>query len=207
MNKKFIAFIFVFFAFIFSFSFKVIAQKVIKDTVSVKVKPTLSGTLAQQYVEVVVRSGSYKVYKNIKKTKIEEFWKNINDTLNYQKQLNKQGTAAPIQNDGIIKTLQSKIDSLEEVKTEKRVYGGENPVSIYLWLALIALSFALVFALVRTRVAIKEASYRIELYDQLFEELRENRIKATEREKKLGRELQTERNRVEELLEKGKNIN
>lgn len=205
MNKKFIAFIFVFFA--FSFSYKVIAQKVIKDTVLVNVKPTLSGTLAQQYVEVVVRSGSYKVYKNIKKTKIEEFWKNINDTLNYQKQLNKQGAAAPTQNDGIIKTMQSKIDSLEEVKAEKRVYGGENPVSIYLWLALTALAFALVFALVRTRVAIKEASYRIELYDQLFEELRENRIKATEREKKLGRELQTERNRVEELLEKGKNIN
>jgi cell division protein FtsL len=103
--------------------------------------------------------------------------------------------------------MQSKIDSLEEIKAETRVYGGENPVSIYLWLALIALAFALVFALFRTRVAIKEASYRIELYDQLFEELRENRIKATEREKKLGRELQTERNRVEELLEKGNNIN
>lgn len=79
-----------------------------------------------------------------------------------------------------------------------------NSVSIYLWITLLVLIIALAFALIRTRVAVKEANHRIELYDQLSEEIRDQRIKATEREKKLGRELQNERNRVEELLEKRK---
>ena len=44
-------------------------------------------TLAKQYEEVVIKSGSYKVYKNIRKTKIEQFWKNVNDSLKQQQQL------------------------------------------------------------------------------------------------------------------------
>jgi hypothetical protein len=189
----------------FYFCLKVNAQQSKVDTTVTQTAPTLTGTLAEQYVQVVVRSGSYKVYKNIKKTKIEEFWKNINDTLNYQKQLIQQSSkSSPVQNDDTINAMQAKIDSLEDLKSEVRTVNVVNRDSNYLWISLIALAIALVFALIRTRVAVKEANYRIGLYDQLFEELREQRIKATEREKKLGRELQTERNRVEELLEKRK---
>jgi hypothetical protein len=202
MNKKFTPIVNLFL--VFCFCFNASAQEAIVDTTTINKTPTLSGTLAEQYVQVVVRSGSYKVYKNIKKAKIEEFWKNINDTLQYQKRLIQQSKSSPIQNDEIINSMQAKIDSLEEVKSEVRSISGNNPVSIYIWLGLIILAIALVFALIRTRVAVKEANYRIGLYDQLFEELREQRIKATEREKKLGRELQTERNRVEDLLEQKK---
>jgi hypothetical protein len=202
MNKKFSTLFTLFL--VFYFCANVNAQQAAVDTISPKNTPSLKGTLAEQYVEVVVRSGSYKIYKNIKKTKIEEFWKNINDTIQYQKQLIQQGKSSPVQNDETINSMQSKIDSLEEVKSEVKNISANNPVSIYLWLSLVILALALVFALIRTRVAVKEANYRIGLYDQLYEELREQRIKATEREKKLGRELQTERNRVEELLEKKK---
>ena len=202
MNKKFSPIINLFL--VLCFCFNASAQEAIVDTATINKTPTLSGTLAEQYVQVVVRSGSYKIYKNIKKAKIEEFWKNINDTLKYQKRLIQQSKSSPIQNDEIINAMQFKIDSLEEVKSEVKSISGNNPVSIYLWLGLIILALALIFALIRTRVAVKEANYRIGLYDQLFEELREQRIKATEREKKLGRELQTERNRVEDLLEQKK---
>lgn len=183
------------------------AQQTNVDTTSTKPIPTLSGTLAEQYNEVVVKSGSYKVYKNIKKVKIEEFWKNINDTLQYQKQLIKQSKTSPIVNDDTISALQAKIDSLQNIKAEEMIENTgsiTNSVSIYLWIALMVLIIALVFALIRTRVAVKEANYRIELCDQLSEEIKDQRIKATEREKKLGRELQNERNRIEELLEKRK---
>lgn len=202
MNKKFSTLFTLFL--VFYFCANVNAQQVAADTIPLEKNPSLKGTLAEQYVEVVVRSGSYKVYKNIKKTKIEEFWKNIKDTIQYQKQLIQHGKPSPLQNDEIINSMQAKIDSLEEIKSEEKSISANNPVSIYLWLSLIILALALIFALIRTRVAVKEANYRIGLYDQLFEELREQRIKATEREKKLGRELQTERNRVEELLEKKK---
>lgn len=184
------------------------AQQAKVDTSTIKTVPILSGTLAEQYNEVVVKSGSYKVYKNIKKVKIEAFWKNINDTLQYQRQLIAQIKTSPIANDDTISALQAKIDSLENIKSEEKteITGNSttNSVSIYLWISLIVLIIALAFALIRTRVAVKEANYRIELYDQLSEENRDQRIKATEREKKLGRELQNERNRVEELIEKRK---
>ena len=73
---------------------------------------------------------------------------------------------------------------------------------MYLWGALLLLAAGLIFAISRMRSAVKEASYRSGLYEQLFLELCEHRSKANEREKKLARELQTARNRVEELTGK-----
>jgi hypothetical protein len=188
---------------LFSFSFNVNAQQTPIDSTLLRKSTPLTGSLAEQYVEVVVRSGSYKVYKNIKKTKIEELWKNVNDSLNLQKQLLAQATSNP-KNNAQIDSLKAKIDDLENSKPSIISAVNGKSLSIYHWLVFFGLIIAIVFALIRTRVAVKEANYRNELYDQLFEELREQRIKATEREKKLGRELQTERNLVEELLEKRK---
>ena len=71
----------------------VFGQVLSEDTIVIKQAPALAGTLAQQYHEVVIRSGSYKIYKNIKKTKIEELWRNVNDSLNQQKQLILQNKA------------------------------------------------------------------------------------------------------------------
>lgn len=88
--------------------------------------------------------------------------------------------------------------SIGELNTlDKSVKGSNN--YLYLWGALLLLATALAYAIFRMRSAVKEANYRIALYDQLFEELRENRTKANEREKKLARELQTVRNKIEEL--------
>lgn len=94
------------------------AQQAIVDTATTKTIPLLSGTLAEQYNEVVVKSGSYKVYKNIKKAKIEAFWKNINDTLQAQKELIQQSKSSPIANNDTISALQAKIDSLQNIKPE-----------------------------------------------------------------------------------------
>lgn len=185
------------------FNFKLKAQEKNIDTIATNKISTLSGTLAEQYVQVVVRSGSYKVYKNIKKTKIEEFWKNINDTLEYQRQLIQKANTSPSHNNKTITDLKAKIDSLENVRLEPiKSSNEESSNTTYLWISIFGLSIALIFALLKTRLASKEANHRTELYEQLSEEIREQRMKATEREKKLGRELQTERNRVEELLEK-----
>ena len=174
------------------------------DSIAVKQAPALSGTLAQQYNEVVNRSGSYKIYKNIKKTKIEELWKNVKDSLKLQKKLLNQSKAELEKSSQSINAMNAEINGLKasgssigKLSLGKSVNGSSN--SLYLWGTLLLLAAALAFAIFRMRSAVKEASYRSGLYDQLFEELRENRTKANEREKKLARELQTERNRVAEL--------
>jgi len=183
----------------------VFGQVSIADTIAVKQAPALTGTLAQQYDEVVSRSGSYKIYKNIKKTKIEELWKNVNDSLKQQQQLLLQNKAELEKSSQTISAMQTEIDSFKasgssigKLSTLGKSVNGSSG-SLYLWGALLLLAAGLVFAIFRMRSAVKEASYRSGLYDQLFEELREHRSKANEREKKLARELQTERNRVAEL--------
>jgi hypothetical protein len=186
-------------------SFSVFAQVPAADTIAAKQAPALSGTLAQQYDEVVNRSGSYKIYKNIKKTKIEELWKNVNDSLKQQQQLVLKIKAESEKSSQTVSAMQTEIDSFKasgssigKLSTISTSMKGSSD-SMFLWAALLLLAAALAYAIFRMRSAVKEASYRSGLYDQLFEELREHRSKANEREKKLARELQTERNKVAEL--------
>jgi len=172
------------------------------DSISAKQPIAQSDTLAQQYDELFNRLG---FNKNGTKPTIVELWKNLNDSLMLSKKLLKQSKAELEKNSQSISAMKVEIDNLKasgksigELNTlEQSVNGSSN--YLYLWGALFLLATALAYAIFRMRSAVKEANYRIALYDQLFEELRENRSKANEREKKLARELQTARNRVEEL--------
>ena len=166
--------------------------------------------LAQQYDQVVTKAGSYKIYKNVRKTGIQGLWKNVTDSLQKERRLLQESRALNEKNSQDIARLQAEISSLKGSDSPMVKLGqvgsslkgsGNN---IILWGLLVLLAAALVFAILRTRAALKEAAYRSGLYNELFEELRESRHKANEREKILARELQNERNRVEELQGKKK---
>ena len=166
--------------------------------------------LAQQYDQVVTKAGSYKIYKNVRKTGIQGLWKNVTDSLQKERSLLQESRALNEKNSQDIALLQAEISSLKGSdspmvklgRVGSSLKGSGN--NIILWGLLVLLAAALVFALLRTRAALKEAAYRSELYNELFEELRESRHKANDREKILARELQNERNRVEELQGKKK---
>jgi hypothetical protein len=49
----------------------------------------------------------------------------------------------------------------------------------------------------------REARYRTQLYNELEEEFKTYKTKANDKEKKLARELQTERNKLDDLLGRG----
>ncbi|WP_276358750.1 hypothetical protein [Daejeonella sp. H1SJ63] len=159
-------------------------------------------TLAQQYNEVVVKSGSYKVYKNIKKTKIEAFWKNINDTLQQQKQ-------QLIQSKTELEKTKQRIAEMETVIKESGSAKGKldglgtsikNSADTSIpWGLSILFGAALVFVFLRSRNALNEAKQYNERYDELNAEYRDFKSKANEKERKLARELQDERNKIEEL--------
>ena len=72
--------------------------------------------------------------------------------------------------------------------------------NLIMWGLVIGLSAALAFIIFQSSSSRKEANYRIKLFDELSEEFQTFKIKVNEKEKKLARELQTERNRVDELL-------
>ena len=175
------------------------------DSIAVRQASAQSDTVVKQFDELFKRLGSNR---NMTNTSVAELWKNMNDSLLLQKKLLKQGKAELEKSSQRIIALQTEITNLKtsgksigELNTLDQSVNGSNNY-LYLWGALLLLVAALAYAILRMRSAVKEARYRIALYDQLFEELRENRSKANEREKKLARELQTARNRVEELTGK-----
>jgi len=159
-------------------------------------------TLAQQYEDVVVKSGSYKVYKNIKKTRIEAFWKNINDTLQQQKQelikykaeleKNKQQIAELEASAMESASASGKLDNLGA--TIKNTADTSIP-----WGLATILGATLIFVFIRSRTSINDAKQYNERYEELQAEFREFKSKASEKERKLARELQDERNKLEEL--------
>jgi len=73
-----------------------------------------------------------------------------------------------------------------------------------MWGLVIVLGTALGTVIYLSGANRHEASRRRQEYDDLILEFQSYKAKTTEREKKLGRELQTERNKVDELLGLGR---
>ena len=166
-------------------------------------------TLARQYQDVVMRSGSYQGFKEIRQDKIELFWKNMQDTLARERALKNEANAriqgsarsveqSKIELDSVKKQLEESKASVNQVNLlgmplEKSTY------SLVMWSIVALLAAALAFAIYRSKSALGEARYRTDLYNDLSEEFQKHKVSANEKEKKLARELQTERNRVAEL--------
>jgi hypothetical protein len=75
--------------------------------------------------------------------------------------------------------------------------------NLIMWGLVIVFGAIAGIVLARSGSNIREAKYRVQLYNELEEEYRVYKIKANEKEKKMARELQTERNKLDELLGRG----
>jgi hypothetical protein len=75
--------------------------------------------------------------------------------------------------------------------------------NLIMWGLVIVFGAVAGIVLARSGSNIREAKYRVQLYNELEEEYRVYKIKANEKEKKMARELQTERNKLDELLGRG----
>lgn len=143
-------------------------------------------------------------------------WKNVNDTLT--KVRNDAKTALAKQS-----TNAKLIDSLKAVAAnaskEPAVSGSSSSPSDTISLLGISMSkssynlvmislvvgLAIALAIVLGTIAKHkhEARHSTELYEEMEEEFKAYKAKATEKELKLARELQTERNKLDELLGRG----
>lgn len=158
-------------------------------------------TLAGQYEAVVTKSGSYKIYKNIQKTKIEQLWKNVIDSLQKEKQIAATSKAQLEKGLAEIPVLQAEIKELKEANSPVKKLSNVSDTTM-LWGLIILLAAGLAIVIIRNKGARQEAKSQQERCEELAGEFREYKSKAAEKERKLARELQDERNLVEEL--KGK---
>jgi len=179
-------------------------------SVSTNVWAQQPGTsLSKQYEDVVAKAGSYQGFKEIKENKLEFLWKSISDSLQKERQLLKEAQAQLLKNGQTANKSKAGLATaqLELEKSEARVnqvsflgiYLEKNNYNLIMWGLVIILAACLAIAVYLTRKSVKEAHYRIGLFNDLSEEFQRHKTNSNEREKKLARELQTERNKMAEF--------
>lgn len=166
-------------------------------------------TLSQQYEEVVKKAGSYLGHKEIKETKLQALWRNAMDSLQKERQVLKETRAKLVSNGQATASLKADLSAKKQDLTESKAQVDElrllgipmnkTTYNIMMWGLIFLLGVALALVLFRSKTSVKEAIYRISLFNELSEEFHLHKVKANDREKKLARELQTERNRIDEL--------
>ncbi len=149
-----------------------------------------------------------KVY-NYQQPFIAAFWKNVRDSLNQNKQALKAANEKLATSNQSISQLQSTAASKEQELTKADsidflgISFSKNGYSTMVWSLIAVLGALAVIVILRSGSARAEATYRTKLYNELEEEYKNYKAKANEKEKKLARELQTERNKVDELMGRG----
>ncbi|GAB2974114.1 hypothetical protein GCM10027049_05400 [Mucilaginibacter puniceus] len=164
---------------------------------------TVDKSLNAQYQDLLT-----KVY-NYQKPFVSALWKNVTDTINSNRRKLKEAQATIATQTQTIKGLEGDVTEKEEslaVADSINLFGASLSKSAYnliMWgLVIVAGSIAAI-VIARSGSNKREAAYRIQLYNELEEEFKAHKTKANEKEKKLARELQTERNKVDELMGRG----
>ncbi|TWR28132.1 hypothetical protein FPZ42_02640 [Mucilaginibacter achroorhodeus] len=153
-----------------------------------------------------------KIY-NYQQPLVGALVKNYNDTLKAtRKQLKDAQETATAQaktidtlkrsssnKDQSLAASQAKVNevSLLGIPIEKGTY------NLIMWGLVIVFGAIAAIVIARSGAHSREAKYRVKLYNELDEEYKNYKAKANEKEKKLARELQTERNKLDELTGKG----
>ena len=137
-----------------------------------------------------------------------EYNKSITDSLNAERRKFKDAQSHIALQGKTITQLQTDSASLTTAKDkldEISIVGiglSKTTFSTIMLLLVLILAAALAIVLYLSRSNRHEAAYRIKLYEELTEEFKAYKAKANDKEIKLARELQTERNKVEELMGK-----
>lgn len=170
-----------------------------KDSMPVAAAPA-NNSLNSQYQYLLS-----KVY-HYQQPLISALWKNASDTLNANRaKLNASLKKLSIQNK-TIDSLNAEVTSKDEVINKVdgiEIFGlllSKTTYNIIVWGLVALFGIIAIIVIARSGSLKREATYRTQLYSELEEEFKTYKTKANEKEKKLARELQTERNKLDELL-------
>jgi hypothetical protein len=160
-------------------------------------------SLNAQYQDLLTKVYGYQ------RSFVSALWKNVTDTINNNRRKLKEAQATIATQTQTIKDLEGDVTEKEEslaVADSINLLGVALPKSTYnliMWGLVIVVGAIAAIVIARSGSNKREASYRTQLYNELEEEFKAYKTKANEKEKKLARELQTERNKVDELMGRG----
>lgn len=173
------------------------------------IDPSLKG----QYELLLSKSKSLYGSKLINPYRLSAFYKSVTDTLrtniNLLKTANskikEQEKAIADLNDEI-KGNESSLATTNSKMNEISFLGIPFSKSTYntiVWSLIVILALSFAFVTIRSAKNIHEAKYRSNLYEEISQEYQAYKVKANDKEKKLARELQDERNKLDDYKSRG----
>lgn len=170
-------------------------------------------SLAGQYREILQKSkNNAQGFKIVNPARLSSFQRNFSDSLRQTRNSLVEAQKQIAGQKKTISTLKADVAGKEQSLTESKsmvdeisMLGISVSKSTYNWIMwglVIVLAAAFAFVVFQSTSLRKEARYRTNLYSDLSEEFQAFKTKANDKEKKLARELQTEKNRVDELLKR-----
>jgi hypothetical protein len=168
-----------------------------------------SYTLKDRFSIMKTKSQTYQNYKVIKESVLDGVWRIVQDSIRAKQQTINQANQQIValkaevkKGEDTMKQKEAAVQSIVHDSAHINVIGIDFSKGFFLTLTgiiLAALIGSLVFVLARMKVldkSIKEKSLTISLVSNEYDEYKK---KAMEKQTKLSRELQDERNRLQEL--------
>jgi hypothetical protein len=144
---------------------------------------------------------------------VSALWKNLQDTLKTERRNLKEAKAKLAAQTQDITGLKTDVATKSQTLSESNAKRDEINLAgisftkatynLMMWGLVIVFGLTAAIVIARSGAHSREAKYRIKLYNELDEEYKAYKVKSNEKEKKLARELQTERNKLDELLGRG----
>jgi hypothetical protein len=166
-------------------------------------------TLHDRFMLIRTKSQNYQDYKVIKESVLDGLWKIIQDSVNAKQSALRQSKAevAKLQNDLTSNTaaLKAKEDSMQEVvhaSTHISVLGIDFEKGFFAGMVgviLLIVALAMAGVLYTMNVLRKNLLEKEELMNSISSEYEDYKRKAMDKQTKLSRELQNERNKLQEL--------
>lgn len=185
------------------------AQTPVSTTVATTQQPQkpVDKSLHGQYAYLLT-----KIY-NYQQPLVGALVKNYNDTLKATRKQLKDAQETLTAQARIIDTLKKSSNNKDQSLAASQAKVNEvsllgipinkGTYNLIMWGLVIGFGAIAAIVIARSGAHSREAKYRIKLYNELEEEYKNYKAKANEKEKKLARELQTERNKLDELTGKG----
>jgi len=192
------------------------AQVKAPDTAAADSSRSIANTdfsLRGQYQSLLSKSKTYYGFKLINPGRLSAFYKSVTDSVRKERAGSKASQARIREQAKTIDTLNSLIKTNEGALASSNqkldditflgVSFSKSTYNTIVWSIIIVLALGLVFVISRSAKNIHEAKYRTELYEEVSREYQTYKTKSNEKEKKLARELQDERNKLEDYKNKG----
>ena len=169
-------------------------------------------TLENQFRVMKSSSNTYQIYKVVKLTSLDEFWRTVSDSLKVErgevKSLKAEvvGLNAEVSNlEGQIAVRDSHLEEQEFQIEHMSFLGMSITKGAYVtitWIIIFVLFFTAIILYFRFKSANRITVKAKNEYSELDEEFENHKKRARETESKIKRELQTELNTVQELKQK-----